>query len=96
MHFTERRQAPRHRVALPAKLEYGLGQTRNISTSGLFFETDQSFSPGASIRLSVMFDDGDRIQCEGHVVRVEWCEEKTGVAVAMVSYGFASEGGSDC
>jgi ATP-dependent helicase/DNAse subunit B len=95
VHVTERRQARRYRVALPATLEHGTGQTRDISTSGLFVETDQSFSAGASISLSLMFDGGDRMQCEGQVVRVERCEENTGIAVAIVSYRFASEGGSD-
>src|SRR5712691_3292520 len=41
-----------------------------------------------------MFDGGGRIQCEGHVVRVERWEEKTGV-VAIGSHRFASEGRSE-
>jgi PilZ domain-containing protein len=87
--FTERRQAVRYRVALPAELEAdGTGQTRDMSASGVFFETDQSFSPGAPISLSLTFAGGVRVQCEGQVVRVERGEGKAGVAVALTSYRF--------
>jgi PilZ domain-containing protein len=86
---TERRQALRYRVALPAELDSnGTGQTRDISVSGVFFETGRSFSLGAPIRLFLIFEGGVRLQCEGQVVRVERSEEKTGVAVVLTSYRF--------
>ena len=43
----ERRQALRFPITLPVELERGTGITRDISTSGVFFETDQVFRAGA-------------------------------------------------
>lgn len=86
--YVERRQAPRYRVALPVDLEPGSGQTRDLSVSGVFFETDRPFLPGTFIRFSVGFGSGLRVRCEGRVVRVEPGEGKVGVAVAFTSYGF--------
>jgi hypothetical protein len=89
VHFTERRQARRYRVALPAEVDSdGTGQTRDMSASGVFFETDQSFSPGAPISLSLTFAGGVRVHCEGQVVRVQRGEGNLGVAVALTSYRF--------
>ena len=88
MHVVERRQAPRYRVALPVELEGGSGQTRDASASGVFFETDQSFSPGAPISLALVFGGGLRVQCEGQVVRVEPVGARVGVAIALMSYRF--------
>jgi len=38
-------------------LKDGTGRTRDISTSGIFFETDTAYSVGESIGLSVDFKD---------------------------------------
>jgi len=89
VHFTERRQALRYRVALPAELESnGTGQTLDVSVLGVFLETEQSFSPDGPITLSLRFGGGVRVQCEGEVIRVERRGEKLGVAVALTSYRF--------
>ncbi len=88
MPFTERRQATRYRVALPVELEEGIGQTRDVSALGVFFETDQSLSPGASVHVSLVFGSGLRVHCEGQVVRVQPLQGRVGVAAAFSSYRF--------
>jgi hypothetical protein len=72
--------------------------TRNISTSGVFFETDQAFSTGNPIRLTVVLEptlpgNPARLHCRGKIVRAEGHGEKPGVAVAFTSYWFEPLGG---
>jgi hypothetical protein len=54
--FGIRRQAQRISVALPVELERGKGVTRDVSASGVFFETDLSFSPAAPIRFCLVLE----------------------------------------
>jgi len=90
----ERRQALRFPMTLPVELERGSGITRNISTSGVFFETDQVLSTGALIRLILALEEPTYpgtpicLHCQGQIVRAEQHEEKMGVAVAFTSYRF--------
>ena len=61
--------------------------TRNISTSGVFFETERVHTIGDTVQLSVQLAEAS-IQCEGRVVRLEQLEGKFGIAVEMTSYRF--------
>jgi hypothetical protein len=93
--FTERRLAQRYRLALTVELEHGTGRTRDISSSGMFFMTDQFFTLGQSIRFTLLLEHVDpspssHVQCQGTVVRVEPQEGHLGVAVAFTEYQFES------
>ena len=97
--FVDRRQARRHRLAVPIELEQRTGLTRNISTSGLFFETDSSFPVGATINFSLLLEHADpggpfRLRCQGEVMRVEPGDGTVGVAVRFTSYWFGLQGWS--
>ena len=88
MRYVERHQALRYRISLPVELENGSGGTRDISDSGVFFETDQPFAVGQAIRCSVMLAHAIpgttfRLRGEGSIVRVEGRDGKVGVAVAL-------------
>ena len=85
--FVERRRAKRYKLALPVQLKRGTGVTRDISTSGVFFETKAAQSTGATINLAVDFTDAS-VQCEGRVVRVQKLDSKFGIAVELTSYAF--------
>ena len=90
--FTDRRQAQRYRIAIPVELEQRTGLTGDISASGVFFETDSSFSVGVTISFSLVLEHADpggplRLQCQGEVVRVEQREGKVGVAVRFRRIG---------
>ena len=50
--FEERRKGERFKLALPVQLNDGIGTTCDISTSGIFFETESAHSIGETIRLS--------------------------------------------
>jgi hypothetical protein len=89
----DRRQAPRYRVALCVELEQRTGLTRDVSTAGVFFETDPPVSVGATLRFSFALAYADpegpvRLRCQGEVVRVERRKSRVGVAVRFTSYRF--------
>lgn len=61
--------------------------TRDISTSGIFFESEMPHTTGDSIGFSVEFIDGT-VNCQGRIVRVETVERRFGIAVELTSYDF--------
>ena len=83
----ERRKGERYKLALPVQLNNGIGTTCDISTSGIFFETERAHSIGDTIRLFLNFE-AETLQCEGRVVRVEPRNGQFGVAVELASYVF--------
>jgi hypothetical protein len=93
----ERRRAARFRIAIPVELEAGEGITRDVSLSGVYFETDQSFAPGEQIGLVMVLERASpgrpvRLQCEGRIVRVTRFDKRIGVAVAISGYKFGPSG----
>ena len=94
----DRRQAIRLPMALPVELEEGIGITRDVSLSGIFFETEQGFLPGEPIRFVLVLGPVSlgrpiRLECEGRVLRVEARDaEKVGMAVTIASYSFDTQG----
>jgi hypothetical protein len=85
--FEERRIGERYKLALPVQLNDGTGTTCDISTSGIFFETESAYAIGETIRLFVNFEH-ETLQCEARVVRVEPGNGQFGVAVELKSYVF--------
>jgi PilZ domain len=85
--FEERRRGQRYKLALPVQLSDGIGITCDVSTSGIFFETESAHSIGDTIRLSLNFQH-ETLQCEARVVRVEPRNGQFGVAVELKSYVF--------
>ncbi|MGD0266702.1 MAG: PilZ domain-containing protein [Candidatus Methylomirabilota bacterium] len=94
--LTERRRAIRLPMTLPVQLEEGAGITRDVSLSGVFFETEQPFSSKGPIIFTLVFEDRSwsrpiRLKCEGQVVRVEPSNGKADVAATISSYGFGTQ-----
>jgi hypothetical protein len=93
LHYPERRKETRFRGKIPLILKKGTGVTRDFSTSGVYFETGQSFSTGEPIEFCVILEHSGlepkvRLRCLGEIMRVEPMREKTGVAAAIKSYRF--------
>src|SRR5439155_27233211 len=99
---TDKRHASRIRVKLPVEVmlpdqsETRSGLTRDVSASGMFYETEHALPLGAPIRAFVPLGQGVtelpvRVVCEGRVVRVETREGVVGVAVDFTSYRFVTE-----
>jgi hypothetical protein len=90
---SEKLRATRHQGKMPVKLPGGKGITRDFSTSGVFFETDRSFSPGQPIEFTIMLEYADsagpiEMKCRGEIVRIEESGQKIGVAATIHSYSF--------
>jgi len=92
--FLERRKEYRFRGALDVELEKGSGITHDLSASGVYFVTDQSFAPAEPIEFFLNLEHSDlgplvRVRCLGEIVRVNSMGKRMGVAVAVSSYSFA-------
>jgi hypothetical protein len=86
---TQRRE-DRARNTLPLKVSHdnGVGVTRDLSVSGVYFETSSRYHAGSVIKMTIAFDGpaGMQLECEGTIVRVEDCgPDKVGIAVSMTS-----------
>jgi hypothetical protein len=84
----EKRREERFMLEVPVQLENGRGMSRDISESGIFFTTDQPFSPGGIVKFSVKLTHLRRgkpvkLDCQGQVVRVERIGENFGVAASI-------------
>lgn len=89
--YETKRCAERIRVEMPVHLDQGMGVTRDVSQSGIFFYTDQSFSLGMPLRFALEFDhiipgEPMLLHCRGEVVRTEKSGERTGVAASISEY----------
>ena len=76
-------------VTRPVRLGRRTGITRNISTSGVYFETDVDYAPGSEINFAIELDGpAERkliLRCRGMIVRIEHRAGKVGVAVEIVA-----------
>jgi hypothetical protein len=82
----ERRAEERVPAALRVDLVGAEGLTRDVSASGLYFETTASYVPASAITLAVGIDTpGGAIvlRCSGTIMRVETRGELQGVAVRI-------------
>ncbi len=82
------RREERERKTLPVKVSGDnlKGVTRDLSPSGVYFETSSSFQVGSMISLTIDFNSpqGMQLECEGTIVRVEGRgPNRVGVAVRM-------------
>lgn len=100
--MSERRQEARLLVALRVELDNAIGQTRNISASGVYVTVPNGAArhvqPGSSIRLEMLFEHANpegplKVACRGDVVRVEQRDDHLGVAARITLYRFGDAGG---
>jgi len=97
---SEKRRTIRRKGKFPIVLENSKGITRDFSSSGIFFETDKSFTPGQTIAFTIVLEyvDPDRpvhIMCRGAIVRVEDKGNKLGIAATINSYTFDRSNSTD-
>lgn len=81
---TDKRRAKRVGAALRVKLARRTGTTRDLSASGVFFETDARYHKGSRIRFEIALDTpwGRAVcDCDGRIVRVERRDGTVGIAV---------------
>lgn len=93
MNRSEKRLKSRHRGKLAVELESGEGITRDFNNTGIFFETDRSFSPDQTITFTLVLEHIDpehpvRLKCQGKIVRVEENGQTIGIASTIDSFTF--------
>ena len=85
----EKRGEERMSVTRPVVLARGSGVTRNISTSGVFFEINANYAVGSKIIFAIELDgsQGEKLELRsrGEIVRIEHRAGKVGVAVKIVA-----------
>lgn len=84
---TDKREAGRVRTALPVQADGGTGVTRDVSASGIFFETDVSYHIGSKVTVALDLDTPwgkVMLRSDGKIVRVESRDHKVGVAVEFL------------
>jgi len=91
--FDEKRKTMRFHMNLPIELKNGKGVTRDVSTQGVFFETDQLLSVDETVEFTIamlyaVVDSSVRLRCQGKVLRVEPAPNGIGVAAALTSHSF--------
>ena len=67
-------------------LAAAMGITRDVSASGVFFETDASYAVGNAISFTLELQTpGGRmtLKCDGEIVRVEMRDARAGIAVKI-------------
>jgi hypothetical protein len=88
----ERRCAVRYQLSWPVILEDCSGMTSDISSSGVYFETDRELECGASIDFGLVLpeteDTACHLVCEGNVLRVERRGKEFGIAVHLARMWF--------
>ena len=83
---SEQRREERVPAALDVTLDGAKGVTRDVSASGIFFETDAEYAAGSDISFSVNLETpGGKmvLNCKGAIVRVERGADRLGVAVRI-------------
>ena len=85
---------PRYPANLVVEMEKGKGVTRDISASGVYFETAEQLARGAPIRFTLVLEHTDpaplRLGCVAEVVRVEPRGDAFGVAAHITSHRIES------
>jgi hypothetical protein len=80
-----RKRRPQRVCAVrPVSLDGVLGTTRDVSASGVFFETEAAYHKGSRIHFEINLDTpwGKAIcDCDGKIVRVERRDGSVGIAV---------------
>jgi hypothetical protein len=87
----ERRRSPRFTINQLIEVDYGRelflrAKAINISRSGLLCSTDPELDTSSRVFLSLTLPDGDRINCEGLVVRAEPHGETNEVAINFTEF----------
>lgn len=72
---------------LPVGLGEAKGVTRDISASGIYFETDLQLTPGSLIDFVIAYDTpggGMTLKCHGQILRIEQHDNRLGVAAKII------------
>ena len=86
------RGSDRFETELPVDIDGAEGLTRNISATGIYFETGADHEPGSRVHFTIeMIIQGQKkkLVCDGEVVRVDRKGSTVGIAARLVESFFA-------
>ena len=83
----EQRRGERVSATHPVRVNNTIGFTRNISSTGVYFEVETPFALGEQIDFVIEL--GKRginflLKCKGEIVRLERHDDKSGIAVRII------------
>lgn len=87
------RAADRFISELPIEISGSQGLTRNISATGVYFETTIDPAPGSKVNFAIevtVKGEALKMICSGEVVRVDHKDEAIGIAVRLANSFFAN------
>ncbi|HEY8361066.1 MAG TPA: PilZ domain-containing protein [Ramlibacter sp.] len=90
----DHRSAVRFDTDLPVRIDGAHGRTFNISTQGIYFETDVPQELGSLVNFTLEFNlygQTHHLLCEAKVVRVEEQGTRIGVGARLLAPFFAGE-----
>lgn len=86
---TDQRLQAREQVQLPVRVDGQLlGQSQDISASGLYFLTDHTQRVGSEVVIEIALDTPSgpmKLDARGHILRIEPRGTQTGVAVRLMA-----------
>ncbi len=86
------RGSDRFDTELPVDIDGVQGLTRNVSATGIYFETGADHVPGSRVHFTIeMMVQGQKrkLVCDGEVVRVDHKGSTVGIAARLVESFFA-------
>jgi hypothetical protein len=88
----ENRSAERFSLTYEVEFENGTGFTRNISKTGVYFETSSFHNVGSIVQFSIQLHklnkEINRLRCHGRVIRTDQNAHQWGIAVNYLTLGF--------
>ena len=89
----DKRASQRIQVEVPVYIGQEKAVTRDISWSGIYFLTDQSFVEGGALSFSLdltyaLPGKPIKLDCQGEVIRVEQRGEKFGIAAKINNFQY--------
>ena len=89
----EKRASQRIQVEVPVYIGHEKAVTRDISWSGIYFLTSQTFSEGGELNFSIDLSYAlpgkpIKLDCQGEVIRVEQHNGKYGIAAKINNFQY--------
>ncbi|MES2877209.1 MAG: PilZ domain-containing protein [Pseudomonadota bacterium] len=88
----DHRDEERFDSELPLLVDSSHGVSRNISATGIYFETEAAQEPGSHVHLVIEVNvQGQKLKlvCEGEIVRVDHHQGMVGVAAKLANSFFS-------
>jgi hypothetical protein len=92
-HADEKRASQRIQVEVPVYIGQEEAVTRDVSWTGIYFMTNQSFSEGGDLNFSMdltyaLPGKPIKLDCQGEVIRVERHGDKFGIAAKINNFQY--------